>query len=88
MSAIKRYVIGILAAAAALFAALFGVQSGRLARRERKAAERERDLYRAANEAQMRREQRQVAAQADADEARRRAEDAIEQGKRDYFERD
>lgn len=88
MSVIKRYVAGIAAAVIALLLAVIGVQGGRLERAKRQEAERARDLYRAANEAQMRRERRQILAQQQADQARAQAEAAMDDGRRDYFEQD
>ena len=88
MNVIKRYLYGIVATAFALLLALVGVQRRTISKQQYEALRKERDEQKARADEAVRQAKAKARAAEEAQAKRQQAEQAIREGRRNYFEQD
>lgn len=88
MSAIKRYLYGIVAAVIALLLAVIGWQRGTIHNQQSDAARKEREMQRARADELVRQAKAKAKAAEEAQAKRAQVEQDMREGRRDYFEQE
>lgn len=88
MSAIKRYLSGIVAAVIALLLAVIGWQRGTIHKQQSDAARKEREMQRARADELVRQAKAKAKADEEAQAKRAQVEQDMREGRRNYFEQD
>ena len=88
MNVIKRYLWGVVATAFALLLALVGVQRRTISKHQYEALRKERDEQKARADEAVRQAKAKARAAEEAQAKRQQAEQAIREGRRNYFEQE